>query len=215
MRLKTLIVGLVLAVAAGPLAAQPLRILAFGDSLTEGHGLPRDSGLVPQLQDWLRQRGHDVEVVNGGGSGDTTAAGLKRLGSWLDREQPDAVIVELGGNDIITDEPPATAEKNLDAILTQAGAGGRPLLLVGIASPYLSPELTQEWAAIWPRLAQRHGTGLVQNLYEPFFEMPDKSYLTMLQPDQTHANAEGVKLIIDRMGPRVEEMIAKIPPRPE
>lgn len=207
MMLKAL--ALILALFATPLAAEPLRILAFGDSLTEGYGLrPRD-GLVPQLQKWLDARGHDVVVLNGGLSGDTTAGGRIRIGYSVSRHKPDAVIVELGGNDLLLGFTPKAVEKNLNAILTQAGRGGRPLLLVGIASPELEPALQREWAEIWPRIATRHDTLLMENLYQPLFDFPGGNYRKMLQKDGLHASAKGVRLIIESLGPKVEELIAQ------
>ena len=207
MMLKAL--ALILALFATPLTAEPLRILAFGDSLTEGYGLrPRD-GLVPQLQSWLRARGHDVVVLNGGLSGDTTAGGRIRIGYSVARHRPDAVIVELGGNDLLLGFTPRTVEKNLDSILVQAGKGDRPLLLVGIASPDLPPQRQREWAEMWPRVAARHDTLLMANLYQPLFDLPGDGYVQMLQRDGLHASAKGVALIVESLGPKVEELIAR------
>ncbi|GLK62659.1 MULTISPECIES: arylesterase [Paracoccus] len=205
--LRILVLIMTLA-AAQMAAAAPLRILAFGDSLTEGYGLPRHHGLVPQLQSWLKARGHDVVVLNGGLSGDTTAGGRVRIGYSLARHKPDAVIVELGGNDLLMGFGPAMVEDNLDSILKQAGKGGKPLLLVGIALPDENDPLREDWATIWPRLAQKHGTLLMENLYQPLFDLPGEDYKTMLQSDKLHASAEGVRLIIESLGPKVEELIA-------
>ncbi|REF67472.1 arylesterase [Paracoccus versutus] len=208
MKLKAL--ALILALAAAPMAAAtPLRILAFGDSLTEGYGLPRKHGLVPQLQDWLRARGHDVLVLNGGLSGDTTAGGRVRISYSLARHKPDAVIVELGGNDLLMGFSPAMVEDNLDSILGQAGKTGRPLLLVGIASPDHDEPLSRDWAGIWPRMAAQHDALLMENLYQPLFDLPDEGYRTMLQADGLHASAEGVGLIVQSLGPKVEALIEK------
>ncbi|QAR27544.1 arylesterase [Paracoccus denitrificans] len=205
--LRTLV--LILALAAVPAAATPLRILAFGDSLTEGYGLPRKDGLVPQLQDWLRARGHDVLVLNGGLSGDTTAGGRVRIGYSLARHKPDAVIVELGGNDLLMGFAPQMVEGNLDSILGQAGRGGRPLLLVGIASPDHDDPLRRDWAGIWPRMATQHDALLMENLYQPLFDLPGDGYKAMLQPDGLHASAKGVGLIVQSLGPKVEALIEK------
>lgn len=210
--LKTL--ALLFTLLATPLAAEPLRILAFGDSLTEGYGLRPRNGLVPQLQKWLKARGHDVVVLNGGLSGDTTAGGRVRVGYSLARHKPDAVIVELGGNDLLLGFGPKMVEDNLDSILVQAGRGGKPLLLVGIASPDLTQSQQREWAEMWPRVAARHDTLLMANLYQPFFDMPGDSYRQMLQQDGLHASAKGVRLIVESLGPKVEELIARTEARP-
>lgn len=209
MKTKALLLSLVLALAAAPLAAAPLRILAFGDSLTEGLGLPQDQGLVPQLQDWLTARGHDVVVLNGGLSGDTTAGGRVRIGYSLTRHKPDAVIVELGGNDLLMGFTPRTAEKNLDSILTQAGAGDKPLLLVGIALPQQDAPQRDEWAGIWQRLGSRHDALVLENLYQPLYDGPGEEYMSLLQKDGMHASAKGVGLIVETLGPKVEELIAR------
>jgi acyl-CoA thioesterase-1 len=124
MKLKAL--ALTFLLAATPAMAEPLRILAFGDSLTEGYGLPPKDGLVPQLQKWLTARGHDVQILNGGLSGDTAAGGRVRIGYSLARNRPDAVIVELGANDLLMGFAPAMVEENLGSILTRpGGATGR------------------------------------------------------------------------------------------
>ena len=208
-RMKLAALALAFVLAAPASFAEPLRILAFGDSLTEGYGLPPKDGLVPRLQDWLTARGHDVVVLNGGLSGDTAAGGRVRIGYSLARSRPDAVIVELGGNDLLMGFSPAMVEENLASILVQAGRGDTPLLLVGIASPRISPELQREWAAIWPRLADRHDTLLMENLYQPLFELPQADVSAMLQDDGLHASAKGVELIVESLGPKVEALIAE------
>ncbi|MDS9467154.1 GDSL-type esterase/lipase family protein [Paracoccus sp. MBLB3053] len=203
---------LVLALCAAPFwaGAQEIRLLAFGDSLTAGFGLEPDQGLVSQLQEWLRKRGHDVTIINGGVSGDTTADGKARISQSLDQARPDAVIVALGGNDLMSGVRPAHAEANLDAILGHAGIGGRPLLLVGIASPYQSFLQRRSWAAIWPRLAQRHHALVFDNLYAPFFTMSPLQLAPMLQPDHVHASAVGIGVIVGELGPKVEDLLSQV-----
>lgn len=210
-RLALKALALALLLAAPPAMAEPLRILAFGDSLTEGYGLPPKQGLVPQLQAWLDRRGHDVIVLNGGLSGDTAAGGRVRIGYSLARYRPDAVIVELGANDLLMGFSPHMVEKNLDAILAQAGRERRPLLLVGIASPRTAPEAQRKWAEIWPRLADRHDALLLENLYQPLIDLPAEQQPDMLQQDGLHASARGVALIVESLGPKVEALIAQTP----
>ena len=116
-------------------AAAEVRILAFGDSLTAGFGLPAEQGFVPQLQAWLRAHGApDATVINAGVSGDTTAGGLARL-DWALGDDVDAVIVELGANDMLRGLDVGEMRRNLDAILTQIDARGLPVLLAGIPAP--------------------------------------------------------------------------------
>ncbi|MBD9525987.1 arylesterase [Paracoccus sp. PAR01] len=202
-----LVIGLCLPLAAW---ADPVRLLAFGDSLTAGYGLPAEDGLVPQLQGWLRGRGHDVEVLNAGVSGETTADGVSRIKQDLEKHAPDAVIVELGGNDLLRGTAPGKAARNLDFIMKQAGDGDRPLLLVGIALPDSDNPQGRTWAAIWPRLARVHDALLLENLYAPFFALPKPEMLTMLQPDKLHPSSAGVKAIVVELGPKVEELIDRV-----
>ena len=200
-----------LALAGGPVSARPLpRILAFGDSLTAGYGLAAGEGLVPVLSDWLADHGQPARIVNGGLSGETTYGGRVRIG-WSLRRGADAVMVELGGNDMLAGFPPAQAEANLDAILTRAGAGGRPVLLVGIRSPARDRATQQEWAAIWPRLARRHGTLLWPDLYAPIAALAPVRRGAMLQADGLHPSAAGVRLIVQALGPSVLALIARLP----
>ena len=131
-RLRNLAALLLSVLLWGGAAVAEVRVLAFGDSLTQGHGLPEEDGFVPQLQAWLRANGApDAVVLNAGVSGDTTAGGLARIG-WALGEKPDAVIVELGANDMLRGLPLAEIRSNLDAILAQIAAEDLPVLLAGV-----------------------------------------------------------------------------------
>ena len=198
--------------AALPLAAHAQnapRIVAFGDSLTAGYGLARGYGLVPQLQDWLATQGTPATIVNRGLSGDTTLGGRVRIGIAL-RGGADAVIVELGGNDMLLGWEPERAEANLDAILSTATAGGRPVLLVGIHAPGRRQDWRRRWAEIWPRLAQRHGTLLLPDLYAPLAAVPRPMRDDYLLGDGIHPSAKGVALLVAHLGPQVQALIARI-----
>ncbi|PQO23083.1 hypothetical protein C2I36_09700, partial [Rhodobacteraceae bacterium WD3A24] len=107
-----------LILAALPAGADTLTVTALGDSLTQGRGLARENGFVAVLEDWLEDRGHDVNVINAGVSGDTTAGGLSRI-DWTLGNDPDAMIVALGGNDMLRGIDPAVSRENLDAILAR------------------------------------------------------------------------------------------------
>lgn len=191
-----------------PAWAEAVRVMAFGDSLTQGYGLPADQGLVPRLQEWLQDRGVPAQIINAGVAGDTTEEGVKRITADLGRHQPDAVIVELGGNDLLQNRLPGKAERNLDFILRKAGEG-RPLLLVGIAKPEPDALLRNSWAAIWPRLAERHDAVLLENLYAPILSLPPQAMAQMLQPDGLHPSAGGVDLLVQELGPKVLELVAR------
>lgn len=116
------------------MAAEPVRLVAIGDSLTHGYGLPEAEGFVPQLDAWLEAQGRNVDVINMGVSGDTTSGGRARL-AWALADGADAVIVELGGNDLLRGIDPAFSRDNLDAMLTELGAQGIPVLLAGLEVP--------------------------------------------------------------------------------
>lgn len=195
--------ALVLAVAPVGLRAEVV-ITAIGDSLTQGYGLRQGDGLVPRLEEWLTARGRDVRIVNAGVSGDTTAGGAARA-AWAMGDDPDAVIVALGGNDVLRGLPARAARVNLGAVLQAAGE--RPVLLIGIAAPgNFGPDYRREFDAIYPSLAAEYGTLLVPNLLAAVTEgsaLPDK----WMQGDGIHPNAEGVRRIAEAIGPKVLELV--------
>ncbi|MBW6507736.1 MAG: arylesterase [Rhodobacteraceae bacterium] len=196
-----------------PAVAAPLHLVALGDSLTAGYGLAPEAGLVPQLQAWLAAAGADVVVQNAGVSGDTTAGGLARLG-WSLEGGGDALMVALGGNDLLRGLPPAQSRANLDAILTEAEARGIPVLLVGLPAPAnYGPEFKAEFDAIFPDLATTHGALMVPNLLAPIMELTlqTRADRALMQADGIHPSAEGVKLLIAELGPKVLELLARVP----
>ncbi|MCZ0963163.1 arylesterase [Paracoccus benzoatiresistens] len=200
------------ALPAAGLAQEPLRLVALGDSLTQGYGLPPDQGLVPQLQGWLRKAGHDVIVINAGVSGDTTAGGLSRL-DWTLADKPDAMIVALGGNDMLRGIDPGVSRANLDAILTRLGAAGVPAMLVGLPAPgNYGPEFQQAFGAMYPELAREHGATLYPDLLAPITQRyaTGDSYGDLMQDDRLHPSAAGVEAIVAAMGPAVAEWLQEI-----
>lgn len=200
--------ALILALAAGPALADGAtvagaRIVALGDSLTHGYGLPPADGFAPQLEAWLRANGApDATVINAGVSGDTTAGGLARL-EWSLSDGADALIVELGGNDLLRGIDPATSRANLDAILTEARARRLPVLLSGMRAPgNYGPDYKQAFDAMYPELAAKHGA-----LLDPFFLAGVTENRSLWQDDGLHPNAAGVRVIVERIGPLVLKMI--------
>jgi acyl-CoA thioesterase-1 len=196
---------------ATPALAEPVTIVALGDSLTAGYGLPEGEGLVPQLQAWLTANGAEAVIINAGVSGDTTAGGLARL-DWSLTPETDALIVTLGGNDMLRGLLPSDARANLEAILKIATARSLPVLLVGLAAPgNYGPEYKTEFDALYPDLAKQYGALLVPNLFAPLSADGDPASLTpYLQPDGIHPNAEGVKQIVEGLGPQVVELMGRI-----
>ncbi len=199
------------AAAAG---AEPVTVVALGDSLTAGYGLPPEQGFVPQLQGWLTAQGAEVVVQNAGVSGDTTAGGLSRL-DWALGPEADALIVTLGGNDMLRGVPPEEARGNLEAILAKAQARGLPVLLVGMTAPgNYGPDYKAAFDAMYPELAGQFGALLAPDFFDGFraagAEMTDPaSYAGWMQADGIHPNAEGVALIVATLGPKVQDLLAK------
>lgn len=190
--------------------AETVTIAALGDSLTAGYGLPPEEGLVPQLEAWLRGAGEDVRLINAGVSGDTTAGGLSRL-DWTLTPEVQALIVTLGGNDMLRGVPPSTARANLEAILQGAAQRDLPVLLVAMSAPgNYGPDYKAEFDAIYPDLAQAYGTLLFSDFFAPLRADADDpaAVQRLMQPDGIHPGAEAVGLIVAALGPRVRELIA-------
>ncbi|MDX9861215.1 MAG: arylesterase [Rhodospirillales bacterium] len=197
-----------LAVPGGDLAAaeSATRIVVLGDSLTAGYGLGGDDAFPARLEAALRAEGIEARVVNAGVSGDTTAAGLRRL-DWALAEgpegPPDALVVELGANDALRGLDPQAVEANLDAILTQAKARGLKVLLAGMkAPPNFGRDYTEEFDALYPRLAARHDV-----LLYPFFLDGVAADRALNQADGIHPNPAGVAVIVERILPYVKRLI--------
>jgi acyl-CoA thioesterase-1 len=202
---------------AGPALADEVRVIALGDSLTQGFGLLEEQGFVPQLQQWLRARGADVVVENHGVSGDTTAGGLARIG-WALSPEADALIVALGGNDLLRGIPPETARANLDGILAEAEARDLPVLLVGLEAPgNYGPEYKAAFDAMYPELAEEYDTLYAESFLAPLSEAAETdragALARYMQPDGIHPNAEGVALIVEALGPVVEALIERVSPQ--
>jgi acyl-CoA thioesterase-1 len=203
--------GLATILGAGLAAAEPVTIAALGDSLTQGYGLAPEQGFVPQLQRWLDAAGEEVELINAGVSGDTTAGGLSRIG-WTLTPEVDALIVALGGNDLLRGIDPGVARSNLDGILAEATARDLPVLLVGMDAPSnYGADYEAAFEAIYPELAERYGVLHHENFLGALAALGDREMALerYMQPDRIHPNAEGVALIVQDLGPRVAELAAE------
>lgn len=194
-----------LALAPVSAAAQPVTILAVGDSLTVGFGLAQPDSFTVQLQAALRKAGHDATVVNAGVSGDTTAGGRSRL-AWALAAKPDAVMIELGANDGLRGLDPRETEANLDAMIAEVTEAGLPVLLAGMrAPPNLGPEYGAEFDGLFPRLAAKHDV-----VFYPFFLDGVAAVPNLNQDDGIHPTGEGVAEIVRRMLPAIEKLIARV-----
>lgn len=191
-----------------PGLAEPITIAALGDSLTQGYGLPDGDGFVPQLQAWLDAHGGGVTMLNAGVSGDTTAGGLARI-DWTLSDDVGALIVALGGNDLLRGLEPAESRANLDAILAKAAARGLPVLLIASSAPgNYGADYKAEFDAIYPDLAAKYGARLAPGFLDILLEGRDAASVLRddLQNDGLHPNKDGVALIVARLGPEVQAL---------
>lgn len=187
--------------------AAPLRLLVLGNSLSAGYGLPHADGFEVQLQAALRAHGHDVQIIDGAVSGDTSAGGVARL-DWVLADGADAAIVELGANDGLRGVDPKVTETNLTTILDKLQARHIPVLLSGMyAMPNLGPDYANAFRAVFDRLAHRPGI-----LSDPFFLTDVAAAPSLNQADGMHPNADGVHRIVTRLLPLVEKLLAEVPP---
>lgn len=196
-----------------PLAAEPLRIAALGDSLIHGYGLPQDQGFVPQMQAWLRAKGADVELINAGVSGDTTAGGAARI-AWTLSDQPDGLIVLLGGNDLLRGIAPDAARENLRVILEAAQAQGVEVMLIGMKAPRnYGPDYKTAFDAIYPELAAEYGALLFGDAFAGIAAETDgdtQAVQALLQGDGIHPNAAGVALNVAAAGPTALKLVGRL-----
>jgi acyl-CoA thioesterase-1 len=205
---KTILSALALAMtlAHGANAAERMvRILAFGDSLTQGYGVPPGMDFPTKLEQALKQKGLNVTVLNAGVSGDTSAGGLARLDWSLGdaKNAPDAAIVELGANDGLRGLAPAEMEKNLDGILGRLKARKIPVLLAGMKSPRnFGASYASEYDAVFPRLAKKYGV-----LFYPFFLEGVALDRALVQPDGLHPNPKGVDVIVKNVAPLAVKLV--------
>jgi len=176
-------------------------ILAFGDSLTAGYGLPREQSFPHQLQTLLRERHPAAAVHNAGVSGDTTAGGRARLPRVLSKlpARPDLAIVELGANDLIRGVSPERTRDNLDWIVGELGRCGIPVLLAGMMAPPFLGAFAKRFNAVFGEVATAHGVPL-----DPFFldgVMGDRS---LSLADGIHPNGRAIGIVARRILPQVE-----------
>jgi acyl-CoA thioesterase-1 len=199
-------VALVAGIATPAVHAEPaIHLVALGDSLTAGLGLTQNDGFVPRLQAALAKKGIAAEIVNAGVSGDTAADGLARL-DWSVAAGTDGVIVELGANDMLRGQKPSVTRTALDTILQRLAARHVAVMLCGMrAAPNLGADYGQEFDRIFPDLAAKYGVILY-----PFFLDGVAGDLSLTQPDGMHPNVAGVDVIVGRILPKMEELVAQV-----
>ena len=172
-------------------AAEPVRIVAFGDSLSAGYELPENEGFPKQLEAALKAKGFDVIVENSAVSGDTSSGGLERL-DWSIAEGTDLVVLELGGNDALRGIDPALTRANIDQMIQRLNARNIKVVLAGmLAPPNMGADYAEPFNAIYPELAKQHETALY-----PFFMDGVITKSDLKLNDGLHPNAKGVAVIV-------------------
>lgn len=195
---------------AVPAAAQDrkdraVKIVALGDSLTAGYGLPASEAFPAKLQRALKAKGIDVEIVNAGVSGDTATGGLERL-DWAVAPDTDAVIVALGANDMLRGLDHKVTRTAIDSIVRKLRERRIAVLLCGmVASPNLGTDFANAFNRIFPEVARAHDA-----LYYPFFLDGVASFAKLNQSDGLHPTAAGIDVIVSKVMPSVEQLIARV-----
>jgi len=203
--MRRLLAALVLvAFLATPAGAQERVIVAFGDSLTAGQGVPAAQSYPALLAARLRAEGYPYRVVNAGVSGDTTAGGLRRV-DWALRLGPEVVILELGVNDALRGQDLDTVRSNLHQLVERFQSAGVQVLIAGMRLP---PNYGAGYGATFRRLyeevARKRGAALM-----PFFLDGVAGDPRLNQPDGVHPTAEGYRLIVDRLWPYLRPLLRR------
>ncbi len=209
---RIVVTGLLLTAASllgiPPASAAPdraVRMVALGDSLTAGYNLPPSAAFPAVLEAALKARGHKVEIANAGVSGDTATGGLDRL-DWSVPDGTDAVILELGANDMLRGIDPEVTRRALDSIITRLKERNIRVMLAGMyAARNLGPDYVRRFEAIYPELAKKHGLVLY-----PFFLEGVQGQAKLQLPDGLHPSAEGVKVVVERILPLVESFLKRL-----
>lgn len=192
--------------ASAPASAEePITLVALGDSLTAGYNLPASSAFPNVLEAALRERGHNVKVINAGVSGDTAAGGLARL-DWSVPDDADGVIVALGANDMLRGFDPAVTREAIDAIVSRLQERDIGVLLAGmLAGRNMGAEYAAEFDSIYPEIAERHDVMLY-----PFFLKGVAGEPALNLPDGIHPNRAGVEVMVENILPTVEDFLARL-----
>ena len=193
------------AATAGRAAERPVKIVALGDSLIAGFGLPASALFPTKLERALKDKGFAVEIANAGVSGDTASGGLARL-DWSVPDGTEAVILELGANDMLRGVEPKVTREALDTIIRRLKQRGIEVLLCGmLVPPNLGPDYAQAFNAIYPELASTHGL-----VFYPFFLDGIAADPKFNQRDGIHPSAAGIATIVARIVPKAEELVARV-----
>ncbi len=178
------------------------RIVAFGDSLTAGLGVPSGDAYPEQLARWLKEQGYHYEVINAGVSADTSAGGLRRV-EWILKSHPTLVILELGANDGLRGQSLTETYKNLHAIISRLKAEGVVVVLAGMRIPLnYGKDYTREFSQMYRRLAQEHDVALI-----PFFLEGVATHRHLNQSDGIHPTGEGYSIVVQNVWTTIQPIL--------
>jgi acyl-CoA thioesterase I len=187
--------------ATSPILARP-RVVALGDSLTAGLGLPVSAAYPTLIEQRLRAAGMDFDVVNAGVSGDTSAGGLERL-DWALEGDVRVLIVALGANDGLRGLPPEQLARNLAQIIERAKARGIAVILAGMeAPPNYGRDYIVAFHQVYPALARKYGVALV-----PFLLQGVAGTESLNQRDGIHPTAAGARIVADNVWAVLEPIV--------
>ncbi len=212
--LSHIFIALTLILMGGIAQAEEINIIAFGDSLIAGYGLPKEDGFTQQLQRDINQRHENITIINAGISGETMAGGAARIKKTLTdnlANKPDAIIVTLGGNDALRGLPTRNTRQNLDRILEIIGAEEIPILVTGMLAPLtMGKDFREDFQKIFPDAIENAKNKGIEVYFYPFFLEGVALMPELNQNDRIHPNKKGVGVIVENITPSIEILIKAI-----
>ncbi len=192
------------AVEPKPVSAERPSIVAFGNSLTAGLGVPPDQSYPARLQRTLDAAGYGYRVVNAGVSGETTAGGARRV-SWILKNKPTIVILELGGNDGLRGLSLQETKANLERIIQQLQKASVTVVLAGMKlPPNYGKDYTDGFESLYQALAKQYRLTLI-----PFFLDGVAGSSSLNQADGIHPTGEGYRIIVEKILPTLEPLLER------
>ncbi|MBV8911148.1 MAG: arylesterase [Gammaproteobacteria bacterium] len=201
---SALCVGLVF-IALQNAVASARTILVFGDSLSAAYGIRPEEGWVALLGQRLQSQGYGYQIVNASVSGETSGGGVERLPRALQLHHPALVILELGANDALRGLPLSTTQENLAAMVRLSQSAGAGVLLIGLKiPPNYGPRYTEQFASMFPAVAEQYHLPLVPFMLEKVALDPQR-----MQVDGLHPNAVGQPQILDTVWAYLKPLLKK------
>jgi len=195
---------LILCLLSQPLwAGDTRKMVILGDSLSAGYGIAEDEAWVSLLQERLAEQRPDWQAVNASTSGETTGGGLRRIDKLLDEQQPDLMVIQLGGNDGLRGFPHQDIRNNLAQMIERSKAAGAEVMLLGIElPPNYGRRYTEVFARQYHELADDYDVTLVPFMLEDIYDRNG-----MMQSDDIHPTAAAQPLILDNVWEQLEDLL--------